>query len=103
MLQGRLPLVLAAVFAVLAGVVAYLAIEKRSDDISEGWQPIKAIVADRDLAEGETLTRDNVSVGLVPKVLATKSVVIISCCHHIMQYGYIFIYMVPCPTMPKHA
>ena len=75
MLQGRLPLVLAAVFAVLAGVVAYLAIEKRSDDISEGWQPIKAIVADRDLAEGETLTRDNVSVGLVPKVLATKSIV----------------------------
>jgi len=75
MLQGRVPLVLAAVFAVLAGLVAYLAIKRRGDEISSGWQPVKVLVATQDMSPGDTLSIERLDIGYLPKTMVTNSVV----------------------------
>ncbi len=75
MLQGRTPLIIAAVFAVLAGVVAYLLVKKQREAITRGWDPVEVIVANRDLQVGDTLTREALAVGTLPRRSVTRSVV----------------------------
>lgn len=75
MLQGRTPLIIAAVFAVLAGIVAYLLVQQQRADITRGWDPVEVIVANRDLQVGDTLTRENLAVGKLPRRAVTPSVV----------------------------
>jgi len=75
MLKGRLPLLLAAVFAVLAAMVAYMAIEQKGREISAGWEPVKVIMAKRDLAPGATLSKQNLAIGDIPGKLVTASVI----------------------------
>jgi pilus assembly protein CpaB len=76
MLQGRLPLLLAAVFAALAALVAFLAVKQKGDEITQGWQPVDAIVAKRDLKAGETLSRENLEIAPIPQSLAATGSVI---------------------------
>lgn len=73
MLQGRMPLVLAAVFAVLAAVVAYLAIKERTDRIAREWRPVRVLAAEVDLEPGDTLSSKNVSTINVPEAMITDS------------------------------
>lgn len=75
MLQGRVPLILAGLFAVLAGLVAFLAVKRRGDEISNGWQPVRVLVAKKDMVPGVTLSEDTLATGLMPKQMITKSVV----------------------------
>lgn len=75
MLQGRTPLIIAAVFAVLAGLVAFLLVRGQRADILRGWEPVPVVVASRDLSVGETLTRENLAVGRLPQNAVTRSVV----------------------------
>ena len=62
MLQGRIPLILAAVFAVLASIVAYMTIKERTDRIARKWQPTRVMSVKRDMKAGESLT-DGLLVG----------------------------------------
>lgn len=78
MLQGRTPLILAAVFALLAGIVAYVLIERERGSITERWEPVDVIVAARDLEVGATLTRDVLAKGTLPKNAVTASVVTVA-------------------------
>ena len=87
MLTGRLPLILAGIFAALAGLVAFLALHQKSNEISAGWQPVKIVVARRDLQAGEVLSSANLSVGLMPDSLVTKSVVTVADMNQNSIYG----------------
>ena len=75
MLQGRIPLLLAAIFAVLAASVAYLTVQQRSDEIARGWEPVDVIVAKSAISRGATLSKKNLGVKSIPKRMVTKSVV----------------------------
>ena len=75
MFQGRLPLLIAAVFAALAALVAYLSVKSRSDEITAGWKPVDVIVAKRDLRAGESLGQDNLAIGKLPRRMVTESVI----------------------------
>ena len=65
MMQGRMPLAIAAVFALLAGLVAYLAVEERTREISSQWEPVEVISAARDLKRGDRLNNDNLDIGFM--------------------------------------
>lgn len=75
MLKGKLPIVIAGALALLASVVAVLAIRQKGLEIEEGWQPVDVMIAGRDLRAGDTLNRDNIGVGRIPKQLVTDSVI----------------------------
>lgn len=79
MLHRRALLVVAAAVALtlagLAGLTAQLAVKRRADEVTQGWQPTRVIIATRDLAAGDTLARDDLGVADVPRRLATTSVV----------------------------
>jgi len=78
MLQGRLPIVLAAIFGVLAALVALLTIKQQTDQISEKWAPVKVMAASRNLTAGDALTKENLTVIDVPKAIVTESVITVS-------------------------
>ncbi|MFC1611176.1 Flp pilus assembly protein CpaB [Myxococcota bacterium] len=75
MLQGRIPLILAAVFAVLAAVVAYLTIKERTDRVASKWRPVRVMSVKRDMKAGETLTNSNLKVIDLPRRNVTGSVI----------------------------
>lgn len=75
MLKGRLPLVISAIFALLAAMVAFLAINQKRNEIAEGWQPVKVLVAKDNLKEGSILTRENLVYGELPVRMVTESVI----------------------------
>ncbi len=75
MLQGRIPLILAAVFAVLASIVAYLTIKERTDRIAARWKPVKVMSVNRDMKAGETLTNNVLTLIELPKQNVTGSVI----------------------------
>lgn len=75
MLKGRLPLVISAIFAILAAMVAFLAIKQKRSEIAEGWQPVKVLVAKDNLKEGSILTRENLVYGELPVRMVTESVI----------------------------
>ena len=73
---GKVPLLaVAAIFAVLAALVAFLAVKQRSDEIAHGWKPVYVLVAARDMREGETLSRENLKSSQIPSRLVTPSVI----------------------------
>lgn len=87
MTQGRLPLIIAAIFAALAGVVAYLAVQSERTEISRGWEPVPVVVAARDLSVGDELTRDNLTKGMLPSKRVTDSVVTVAANRRAPVYG----------------
>jgi pilus assembly protein CpaB len=74
-LQGRAPLIIAGVFALLAGLAAFFLVRGERNDIKRGWEPVEVLVAARDLAPGDILTQDNVALGELPAKAVTRSVV----------------------------
>ncbi len=75
MLKRLVPLILAAVFAVLAALVAFLAVKQKGQEISAGWEPVWVIVAKKDISAASVLSKDNLSRSKVPKRMITPSVV----------------------------
>lgn len=75
MLKGRLPLILAAVFAILAALVAFLAVQQKSREISAGWDPVSVVVAREDLTAGTVLSQNNLRLTEVPSRLVTPSMI----------------------------
>ncbi|HSI06143.1 MAG: Flp pilus assembly protein CpaB [Myxococcota bacterium] len=75
MLQGRAPLLIAAIFAVLAGLVAYVLVRSERRDIQRGWEPVEVVVAAHDMAPGDTLTRESLAKSTLPSKSVTRSVV----------------------------
>ena len=75
MLKGRLPLIISAVFAVLAATVAFLAINQKRAEIADGWQPVRVLVAKDNLKEGSILSRENLLYGELPARMVTESVI----------------------------
>ncbi|MBC7794865.1 MAG: Flp pilus assembly protein CpaB [Clostridia bacterium] len=75
MLQGRTPLIIASVFAILAGLAAFFLVRGERNDIQRGWEPVAVVVAARDLAPGDVLTRENLALGELPAKAVTRSVV----------------------------
>ena len=75
MFKGRMPLLLAAVFAIMAALVAFLAVQQKSQEISAGWDPVWVIVAKTDLPAGTALAKSNLSRTQVPSKLITPSVI----------------------------
>lgn len=75
MLQGRTPLIIAGVFAILAGLAAFFLVRGERNDIARGWEPVDVVIANRDLAPGDVLTNDNLTVGQLPSRAITRSVV----------------------------
>lgn len=75
MFKGRMPLLLAAVFAILAALVAFLAVQQKSQEISAGWDPVWVVVAKVDMAAGTSLSKANLSRTQVPSKLVTPSVI----------------------------
>jgi pilus assembly protein CpaB len=87
MLKGRIPLVIAAVFALLAGMVAYLAVQRRGSEISQRWEPVPVLVARDRLAPGAELGPENLQRGLMPRALVTKSVVTLDDHQRVSVFG----------------
>jgi pilus assembly protein CpaB len=87
MLKSRTPLVVAIVFALLAGVVAFLAVQRRGIEISQRWEPVPVLVARDRLASGTELGPDNLQRGLMPRALITKSVVTLEDHQRVSVFG----------------
>lgn len=75
MLKGRMPLVVALVLGLLAGVLAYSAIKKKERDVRKGWKLVSVLVAAQDIPEGTQVTLDMVAQRGVPESFVTASVV----------------------------
>ncbi len=75
MLKGRVPLIIAAVFALLAGLVAFLAVQRRGLEITERWDPVPVLVARERLPPGAELGPENLQRGIMPRALVTRSVI----------------------------
>ena len=75
MLKGRLPLVIAIVLGLLAGVIAWSAIEQKKKEVQEGWNLVPVIVASQDIAEGTVLNYDMIAQRSMPEQFVTESLV----------------------------
>jgi len=75
MFRGRLPVAIAAIFAILAGLVAFWAVNRQRAEIASGWEPVPVMVATSNMRAGEKLERSSFDVGEIPKALVTRSVI----------------------------
>ena len=75
MLKGKAPLVIALVLALLAGVIAYSAVQRQMHKAREGWNLIPVVVAAEDLPEGTAVTFDMIQQRSVPEQFITSSVI----------------------------
>lgn len=75
MLTGRMPLLLAGVFALLAGALAHASLQARERDLREGWELVPVLVAAEDLREGTVMTLEMLARNEVPEQFVTASVV----------------------------
>lgn len=57
MLKGKLPIIIAVILGLAAGLLAFSALRKREREIKEGWNLIPVIVANRDIPEGTLIAR----------------------------------------------
>ncbi len=75
MLKGKMPLIIAMVLGVLAGLLSYTAVKKASADARKGFVPVPVVVAAQDIAEGTVITYDLLSQRGMPEQFVTTSVV----------------------------
>jgi pilus assembly protein CpaB len=75
MFDGRRPLLIAAGLAIFAGVLAFVGFAQREKQMTQGWELVPAVVASRNIREGEELTQDNVKASLIPERFFTGSVI----------------------------
>ncbi len=71
----RMPLVVAAVLAVVGGTMGFTAIKKQEADVRRGWNMVPVIVAATDVPEGTVVTYEMISQRSVPEQFVTSSVV----------------------------
>ncbi len=75
MLKGRLPLVVAGLLALLAGVFVWRYLEEKKLEIRKGWNLRQIVVAAREMPEGTIVSTDDVSQREVPEQFVTDSVI----------------------------
>ncbi|MGC4120967.1 MAG: Flp pilus assembly protein CpaB [Myxococcales bacterium] len=75
MLKGKTPLLIAIVLGILAGVVAYLGLQREKKIVRAGWNLVPVIVASQDIPEGTTVTFEMLSQRPIPEQFVTSSVV----------------------------
>jgi len=73
MLQGKYPLLIAIVLAVMAGAIAYSAIRARDYQVREGWGVEHILCAGQELDEGTELESEMISVCEIPERFITDS------------------------------
>lgn len=74
-LEGRTPLLIAGGLAIIAALVAWLGLTQKEREIRAGWDLVPAVVAKRAINEGELLTPDNITEGMIPERFFTNSVI----------------------------
>jgi pilus assembly protein CpaB len=70
-----MPLLVAIVLGLLAGIIAYSAIKRREAEVTKGYNLVTVIVASVDISEGSVVTFDMISQRAVPEKFVTSSVV----------------------------
>ena len=75
MLKGRLPLVIAIVLGLLAGVIAWQSIERKRMEVQKGWNLVQVVVAGQDVPAGTTLDLDMIAQRDIPSQFVTNSIV----------------------------
>lgn len=73
MLSGKNPLLIALALGIIAALVAYYGIKAKEKQVRAGWNTVKILCADQDIAEGTELDRDMVSVRDMPEQFVTES------------------------------
>jgi pilus assembly protein CpaB len=73
MLKGKMPLVMAAFFAIFAGVLAFGGIKKQEQARQKGWHLKTILVADENLSEGTVVTSDLVALRQIPERFISSS------------------------------
>jgi len=73
MLKGSTPLVMAAILAILAGILAYTSIASHRKSIEGEWELDRVLVANAAISEGTVLTNDLIADRAVPVQLITSS------------------------------
>jgi len=73
MLKGKMPLVMAAVLAIAAGILSFTAIKNREKDVQRGWHLKTVLVANSNISEGDVVTGDMVVSRQVPERFVTSS------------------------------
>jgi pilus assembly protein CpaB len=72
-LSGKNPLLIALALGIIAALVAYYGIKAKEKQVRAGWNTVKILCADQDIAEGTELDRDMVSVRDMPEQFVTES------------------------------
>ncbi|MBI5545911.1 MAG: Flp pilus assembly protein CpaB, partial [Deltaproteobacteria bacterium] len=75
MLKGKTPLLIAVIFGLVAGGVAYLGVQREKRLARAGWKLEPVIVASQDIAEGTLITYELISQRPIPEQFVTSSVV----------------------------
>jgi len=73
MLKGKMPLVMAAILAILAGIMAFTAIKSQERSVRQGWNLKTVLVADTNIPEGTVVTNDMIVSRQIPELFATSS------------------------------
>lgn len=73
MFQGKYPLLLALMFGMTAGLIAYSWEKSISLRVREGWNPKRVLCAQRDMEEGAELDESMVDVCEMPEKYITAS------------------------------
>jgi len=73
MLKGKMPLVIAAGLAILAGILAFTGIKNQERAVRYGWNLKTVMVANTGISEGTVVTEDMIVSGQVPERFVTSS------------------------------
>ena len=73
MLSGRNPLFIALALGLMAGLIAWSAIRAQQKKIKQGWETVKILCANVDIAEGTELDNEMIAVKEMPVKFATES------------------------------
>ena len=76
MSSTRVPLIIAIVLSILAGVMSWTALKRKESEITKGWKLKKVLVARMDLPEGTEVTSDSLRVAEIPEKFVTDSVIL---------------------------
>ncbi len=75
MLKGKMPLVVAIILGVCAGLAAFAGVRNKEKQVRRGWNLVPVVVAAQDITEGSVVSYDMVSQRAIPEQFVTSSVV----------------------------
>lgn len=76
MLKGKAPIVIALVLAAAASTLVYFQLRSHREALTEKWQPVDVVVANKDLLAGAKLDDDAVRIDQMPKKFIYDSVLV---------------------------